>query len=266
MKKILLITLTILLTFTLFTGCGQKENSDDIIKIGVSPVPHSEIIEFIQDDLEKDGVKIEIVEFTDYLTPNKALDEGDIDANFFQHKPYMDDCVEKDKLDIVSLGNVHIEPMGFFSSKYDNIDDLKDGSTIAIPNDATNGGRALLLLEKFDLIKLDKKVGLLATENDIVENPKNLKFEALEAASLPRVLNDVDGAIINGNYALEADLVPTKDALIIEEKDSPFANIVAVRKGEENEEKFEILMKHLQSDKVKKFIEENYEGALIPAF
>lgn len=266
MKKVLLTTLIIVLTLVLLTGCGKKENNENTIKIGVSPVPHSEIIKFIQSDLEKDGVKIEIVEFTDYLTPNKALDEGDIDANFFQHKPYMDDCVEKENLDIVSLGPVHIEPMGLFSSKYDNIEDLEDGSTIAIPNDATNGGRALLLLEKYGIIELNNEAGLLATENDIIKNPKNLKFEALEAAQLPRILNDVDGAIINGNYALEAGLVPTKDALIIEEKDSPFANIIAVRKGEENQDKFKILMKHLQSDKVKKFIEENYKGAIIPAF
>ncbi len=265
MKKISLIFLTLILTFALFTGCGKEENSNKI-KIGVSPVPHSEIIEFIKDDLEKDGVEVEIVEFTDYLIPNKALDDKDIDANFFQHEPYMNDFREKENLDIVSLGAVHIEPMGLFSTKYDNINDLKDGSTIAIPNDATNGGRALLLLEKNGLIKLDDKAGLLTTENDIVENPKNLKIEALEAAQLPRVLNDLDGAVINGNYALEADLVPTEDALILEEKDSPFANIIAIRKGEENEEKFKILMKHIQSDKVKKFIEDNYEGALIPAF
>lgn len=216
--------------------------------------------------MEKDGVEVEIVEFTDYIIPNKALDDKDIDANFFQHEPYMNDFREKEDLDIVSLGAVHIEPMGLFSTKHDNINDLKDGSTIAIPNDATNGGRALLLLEQNGLIKLDDKAGLLATENDIVENPKNLEIEALEAAQLPRVLNDLDGAIINGNYALEADLVPTEDALILEEKDSPFANIIAIRKGEENEEKFKILMKHIQSDKVKKFIEDNYEGTLIPAF
>jgi len=265
LKKISLIFLTLILTFTLFTGCGKEENSNKI-KIGVSPVPHSEIIEFIKDDLEKDGVEVEIVEFTDYIIPNKALDDKDIDANFFQHEPYMNDFREKEDLDIVSLGAVHIEPMGLFSTKHDNINDLKDGSTIAIPNDATNGGRALLLLEKNGLIKLDDKAGLLATENDIVENPKNLEIEALEAAQLPRVLNDLDGAIINGNYALEADLVPTEDALILEEKDSPFANIIAIRKGEENEEKFKILMKHIQSDKVKKFIEDNYEGTLIPAF
>ena len=265
MKKISLIFLTLILTFTLFTGCGKEENSNKI-KIGVSPVPHSEIIEFIKDDLEKDGVEVEIVEFTDYIIPNKALDDKDIDANFFQHEPYMNDFREKENLDIVSLGAVHIEPMGLFSTKHDNINDLKDGSTIAIPNDATNGGRALLLLEQNGLIKLDDKAGLLATENDIVENPKNLEIEALEAAQLPRVLNDLDGAIINGNYALEADLVPTEDALILEEKDSPFANIIAIRKGEENEEKFKILMKHIQSDKVKKFIEDNYEGTLIPAF
>jgi D-methionine transport system substrate-binding protein len=156
--------------------------------------------------------------------------------------------------------------MGLYSTKFETIDELEDGSEIAFPNDPTNGGRALLLLEKYGLIKLDSNAGILATENDIIENPKNLKFTALEAAYLPRVLNEVDGAIINGNYALEASLVPTEDSLILEEKDSPYANIIAIRAGEEKEDKYIKLMKVLQSEKVKKFIEENYGGGVIPAF
>ena len=156
--------------------------------------------------------------------------------------------------------------MGLYSNKHDSIDDLPDGCEIAIPNDPTNGGRALLLLEKYDLIKLDEEAGILASEYDIVENPKNIKIVPLEAAQLPWVLDDVDGAIINGNYALEAGLVPTKDSLILEDKDSPYANIVAVRAGEENEEKFKKLMEALRSDKMRKFIEETYEGGVIPAF
>jgi len=169
-------------------------------------------------------------------------------------------------VNLVSIGAVHIEPMGLYSSKYESIDQIEEGAEIAIPNDATNGGRALMLLEKAGLIKLDEKAGILATENDIIDNPKNLKFTPLEAAQLPRVLQDVDGAVINGNYALEAGLTPTKDAIFLEDKDSPYANIVAVRKGEENQEKFKKLMKALQSEKVKKFIEETYEGGVIPAF
>ena len=192
--------------------------------------------------------------------------EGELDANFFQHEPYMNTFKEENNIDIVSIGGVHIEPMGLYSNKHDSIDDLPDGCEIAIPNDPTNGGRALLLLEKYDLIKLDEEAGILATENDIVENPKNIKIVPLEAAQLPRVLDDVDGAIINGNYALEAGLVPTKDSLILEDKDSPYANIVAVRAGEENEEKFKKLMEALRSDKMRKFIEETYEGGVIPAF
>ncbi len=156
--------------------------------------------------------------------------------------------------------------MGLYSSKYDSIDQLEDGAEIAIPNDGTNGGRALLLLQEAGIIKLDEKAGILATENDIIENPKNLTFRPLEAAQLPRVLDEVDGAIINGNYALEAGLVPTKDAILLEGKESPYANIVAVRAGEENEEKFKKLMEALQSDEVKQFIEENYEGGVVPAF
>src|SRR5690606_17289280 len=183
-----------------------------------------------------------------------------------QHYPYMNNFREEKKIDIVSIGGVHIEPMGLYSTKFGDIDELEDGSEIAFPNDPTNGGRALLLLEKYGLIKLDPDAGILATENDIVENPKNLKFTALEAAYLPRVLNEVDAAVINGNYALEASLVPTEDDLILEDKDSPYDNIIAVRTGEEKEEKFIKLMEALQSDKVRKFIEENYEGGVIPAF
>lgn len=266
MKKFILVTLSIVLVLVSFVGCGKTEDSEDLIKIGVSPRPHRELIELIEEDLKEEGITLEIIEFDDYIKPNLALADGEIDANFFQHKPYMDNFNEENDIDIVSLGNVHIEPMGLFSNKYKSVEDIEDGSEIAIPNDATNGGRALLLLEKEGLIKLDPDVGVLATENDIIENTKNLKFQALEAAYLPRVLDEVDGAIINGNYALEADLVPTEDSILLEEKDSPYANIISVRPGEEKEDRFVKLLKVLQSDKVKSFIEENYEGGVIPAF
>ncbi|NLJ79379.1 MAG: MetQ/NlpA family ABC transporter substrate-binding protein [Tissierellia bacterium] len=266
MKKIILIVLSVVLALGILAGCGSTADNEDLIKIGVSPVPHRELIELIEEDLKDEGIELEIIEFEDYVKPNLALAEGEIDANFFQHEPYMDNFKEENNIDIVSLGNVHVEPMGLFSSKYDDIEDIEDGSEIAIPNDPTNGGRALLLLEKYGLIKLDPEAGILATENDIEENPKNLKFTALESAYLPRALDEVDGAVINGNYALEADLVPTQDSIIIEGKDSPYANIVAVRAGEENEDRFIKLLQALQSDKVKKFIEENYEGGVIPGF
>ncbi len=266
MKKITLIIGVLILSLSLLTACNQKKVDENLIKIGVSPKPHREIIELVKEDLEKEGIKIEIIEFTDYIKPNLALAEGELDANFFQHEPYMKEFREEKNIDIISIGGVHIEPMGLYSSKYNNIDELKDGSEIAIPNDPTNGGRALLLLEKHGLIKLKNNDSILVTENDIAENPKNLKITPLEAASLPRILKDVDGAVINGNYALEAGLIPTKDAIIIEDKDSPYANIIAIRKGEENQERFIKLMEALRSDKVRAFIEKEYEGGVIPAF
>jgi len=265
LKRILVVLIAGLLILSL-VGCAQNKGNENLIRIGVSPEPHAKIIELIKEDLEKQGIKVEIIEFTDYVKPNLALAEGELDANFFQHEPYMNKFKEENNLDIVSIGGVHIEPMGLYSSKYSSIDELKDNCEIAIPNDPTNGGRALLLLQKYGLIKLREGADTLATENDIIENPKNIKFIPLEAAQLPRVLNDVDGAVINGNFALEAGLVPTKDALILEDKDSPHANIVAVRAGEEKQEKFKKLMEVLRSEKVRKFIEENYNGGVIPAF
>ncbi|QQY78874.1 D-methionine transport system substrate-binding protein [Keratinibaculum paraultunense] len=266
MKKFISIIGILILSLSLLTACNRKNVDENLIRIGVSPKPHREIIELVKEDLEKEGIKIEIIEFTDYIKPNLALAEGELDANFFQHEPYMKEFREEKNIDIISIGGVHIEPMGLYSSKYDSIDELKDGSEIAIPNDPTNGGRALLLLEKHGLIKLKNNDSILVTENDIEENPKNLKITPLEAASLPRILKDVDGAVINGNYALEAGLIPTRDALIIEDKDSPYANIIAIRKGEENQERFIKLMEALRSDKVRAFIEKEYEGGVIPAF
>lgn len=266
MKKLISLILIAILSIPFLVGCGKAKDDENTIRIGVSPKPHKEIIELIQDDLEKEGIKVKIIEFTDYIKPNLALAEGELDANFFQHEPYMKEFREEKNIQIVSIGGVHIEPMGLYSSKYTNIDELEDGSEIAIPNDVTNGGRALLLLEKHGLIKLKDDVGILATEKDIEENPKNLKFTPLEAASLPRILEDVDGAVINGNIALEASLVPTEDSIILEDRDSPYANIIAVREGEEKQKRFVKLIEVLQSEKVKTFIEEEYEGGVIPAF
>ena len=266
MKKVLLSLIIAGLFIFAFAGCAGGGSKDNLIRIGVSPEPHAKMIEHIKDDLEKQGIKVEIIEFTDYHKPNLALADGELDAIFFQHEPYMNTFKEENNLDIISIGGVHVEPMGLYSNKHGSIDELPDGCEIAIPNDPTNGGRALLLLQKYDLIKLDDKAGILATENDITENPKNIKIVPLEAAQLPRVLDDVDGAVINGNYALEAGLVPTKDSLILEDKDSPYANIVAVKTSEKDEEKFKKLMEALRSDKMRKYIEETYEGGVIPAF
>lgn len=266
MKKVLSFALILVLSLSLLIGCSSNSTELEKIKIGVSPEPHAKLVELVVDDLKKEGVEVEIVIFTDYITPNLSLDSGELDANFFQHEPYLNNHVAEEGLDIVSLGKVHIEPMALYSNKYKSVDELPDGATISIPNDTVNGGRALLLLEANGLIKLKEGVGVNATEVDIVENPKNLKFQALEAAILPVTLDDVDGAVINGNYALEAGLNPVKDGLIVEGGESPYANLVAVKAGQENEDKFVKLLKALQSEKVRKYIEETYQGAVVPAF
>lgn len=266
MKKFVLLLSVIALVGATLIGCQSKPVGDNVLRVGATPVPHSEILEIIKEELKKENIELKIVEFTDYIKPNLALAEGEIEANFFQHLPYMESFAKDRKLDIVSLGSVHVEPLGLYSSKLTSIDDFKKGDIIAIPNDPTNQGRALIFLQANGVIKLKANSGLQATEIDIIENPKGLVFRPLEAAQLPRVLGDVSGAIINGNYALEAGLVPTKDALIIEDKNSPYANIVAVRKGEEDSPKLKALLKALQSQKVKDYIENNYKGGVVPAF
>lgn len=263
MKKILI---ALLLSLGLTACSGQSGSDTKEIKVGASPVPHTEILEFIKEDLESQNIEMEIVEFDDYLTPNLALDDGSIDANFFQHEPYMVDNAQTNKLEIVSLGPVHIEPLALYSDDYDSIEDIPQGGLIIIPNDPTNCARALMLLDKYDLIELEDPTDINATEQDIKSNPNNYQFNALEAAAIPSALQDCDAAVINSNYALGHGLVPTEDGLIIEDKDNPFANIVAVRKGEENNEEFQILIDTLQSEKVKQYIEEEYQGEIIPAF
>ena len=265
MKKLL--SLVIVLSYlSILVGCSAKPSMDNEIRIGVLPDPHSKLVTLVIDDLEKEGIKVTLIEFNDYVKPNHALNDGKIDANFFQHKQYLDDFSTKEGLDLVSIGNVHIEPMALYAPVAKSLDDIMDGAEIAIPSDSVNTGRALLLLESNGLIKLKSGTGLEATKKDIVENPKNIKITLLEAAILPKILNEVDGAIINGNYALEAGLNPVKDGLIIEGKNSPYANIVVVKAGKETEEKFIKLIKALQSDEVRKFIEVNYGGGVVPAF
>ena len=200
------------------------------------------------------------------MQPNQQVADGQIDANFFQHKPYLDSFNKERGTDLVSVALVHVEPFGAYSKKTDKIDDLKEGARVAIPNDPSNGARALLLLEKNGLIKLKDSDNLLATARDISENPKKLKFTELEAATLARVLDDVDLALINTNYAIEAGLNPLEDALIIEGSESPYANLVAVKAGNEKDPRVEKLIKALNSEDVKKFIEEEYKGAVVPAF
>ncbi|MGX6592013.1 MetQ/NlpA family ABC transporter substrate-binding protein [Cetobacterium ceti] len=236
------------------------------LKVGASPVPHSELLQLVKEDLKNENVDLEIVELTDYVTPNLLLDSGELDANFFQHKPYLETFTKEKNLKLESAGNIHIEPLGVYSKRIDKIENLKKGGVVAIPNDPTNGGRALILLHNNGIIKLKNPQDLLATEFDIVENKNNLKFKSLDAAQIPRVLEDADLVVVNGNYAIEAGLNPLKEALIIEGKESPYANLIAVRKGDVNREDIQKLVKALQSEKVKSFIEKTYKGGVVPAF
>ena len=236
------------------------------LKVGATPVPHAELLNLVKDDLKTQGVDLKVVDFTDYVTPNLALADGEIDANFFQHYPYLEKFASERGLKLVSAAKIHVEPLGVFSKKFTKLEDIPAKSTIAIPNDPSNGGRALILLHNKGLIKLEDPNNLYATEFDIVENPKNLKFKPIEAPQLPRVLPDVAAAVINGNYALEAGFSPVKDALTLEGEESPYANILAVREGDENKEDIVKLIKALQSEKVKQYILANYNGGVVATF
>jgi len=261
----------------LITGCGggdqPAQKTDDkaakevTLKIGATPVPHAEILEQIKPDLKEKGITLEVIEFNDYVQPNIALNDKELDANFFQHEPYLNDFIKEHKdVKLKNAGGVHIEPMGIYSKKIKKLDELTGGATVSIPNDPTNGGRALLLLQKAGLLKLKDGVKEMATVQDIVENPKDLRIQEVEAAQLPRTLEDVDISIINTNFAMNADLNPMRDALFIEDKTSPYVNIIAVRDGDENREEIKTLLNTIKTDKIKKFLEEKYKGAIVPAF
>lgn len=250
----------------LLSGCGSSTSSNTKLVVGASPVPHAEILEQVKPILAKEGIDLEIKEFTDYVTPNTALDEKAIDANFFQTVPYMNNFVKDHPMDIVFVGGVHIEPIGLYSHKVKSISEIANGSKIAIPNDPTNGGRGLLLLQKAGLIQLKDGGSDKSTVQDIIANPKNLQIVELEAAQLPRSLDDVEAAVINVNYALEAKLDPSKDALILEDKDSPYVNGIVVRKGDENRPEIKKLVETLQTPEIKQFIQEKYHGAVVPGF
>ncbi|SDF13874.1 D-methionine transport system substrate-binding protein [Fontibacillus panacisegetis] len=240
--------------------------SESVKLVVGATAPHADILKFIAPKLKEEGVELEVKEFTDYVQPNVQVYEKQLDANYFQHQPYLDDQNKQNKFDLVSVVGVHVEPFGAYSKKYTAVDQIPDGAKVAIPNDATNGGRALLLLEKQGLIKLKEDAGLDATKVDIAENPKKLNFIEVDAAMLPRQLEEVDFALINTNYALEADLNPTKDALFIEDKDSPYTNILVARPDNKDSEAIQKLAKALTSDDVRKFIEATYKGALVPVF
>lgn len=236
------------------------------LNIAATAVPHAEILEFVKPTLAAEGVELNIKVFTDYVQPNVQVAEKRLDANFFQHQPYLDEFNKSRGTELVSIAGVHVEPFGAYSSKHKNLNDLPQGASVVIPNDATNGGRALLLLQKAGVITLKPEAGILATPKDIVENAKAIKVRELEAATLPRVLTQVDLALINTNYALEAKLNPTKDALAIEGSDSPYVNILVARADNKDNAGLQKLAKALNSDAVKAFIAEKYQGAVVPAF
>lgn len=267
-KKAVSLLLGLSVLAFLFTGCG-KEKNDKVIKVGATPTPHAEILNVIKDKLKEDGYKLEVVEYNDYILPNKALEDGELDANYFQHQPYLDDFNKENKTHLVSVASVHFEPFGLYAGKTKSIESLKEGAVVAVPNDTTNEARALLLLESAGLIKLKEGAGIKATVLDIEENPLKLEIKELEAAQVARVLDDVDIAAINGNYAVESGH-KVSDALAVESADSlaaeTYGNVIAVKKGNEDSAKTKALVKAILSDEVKQFIEDKYDGAVVPVF
>lgn len=263
MKRFVAVTLFIFVTLA-FGGAAEAQTT--VLRVGASTLPHAPILQFVKPRLAEEGIELEIIEFSDYVLPNLALANGDIDANFFQHIPYLEDFATSHRLDLTWTEKVFIAPIGMYSRKIDSIDQLSRGARIAIPNDVTNGGRALVLLEQAGLIKLREGVGANATVFDIVSNPLDLYILELEAPLLPRALEDVDAAFINQTYALEAGLKPTRDAILLESGDSPYANVVAVRAEDVDDPAIRKLGEVLTRPEVREFILEYFEGSLIPAF
>ena len=262
MKKIIVIALVAILSVvSVFAkAAAETQYSTTKIVVGATPEPHAALLSLVVDDIAAQGITLEIKEFTDYVTPNDAVEYGEIDANYFQHIPYLESFNTEHGYHLVNAGGIHVEPIALYSSKYSSLSDLPNGAVIAIPNDPTNEGRALLLLQSAGLIKLRADAGLEAIPLDITENPKNFKFSEIEAATLPRVLSDVDAAIINGNYAIPAGLVATRDGLFVEGADSPYVNVIAVKEGNENNPAIKALIEALKSDEVAAFVAEKYKN------
>ncbi|WP_460065865.1 MetQ/NlpA family ABC transporter substrate-binding protein [Pseudomonas sp. H1_G08] len=252
--------------FAAFAAVAAFSAHAETLTVAATPVPHAEILEFVKPALAKEGVDLKVKVFTDYIQPNVQVAEKRLDANFFQHQPYLDEFNKAKGTDLVAVTGVHLEPLGAYSSKIKDLKDLPGGANVVIPNDATNGGRALLLLDKAGVIKLKDSKNILSTVKDIAENPKDLKIRELEAATIPRVLTQVDLALINTNYALEAKLDPSKDALVIEGNDSPYVNILVSRADNKDSDAMKKLAAALHSPQVKQFITEKYKGAVLPAF
>lgn len=263
-----------LCALVLLAGCGSSSSEKEILKVGASPSPHAQILEFIKPQLEAEGITLEVTTFTDYVTPNTALNEGSIDANYFQHLPYLEDFNVQHKMELKSVIAVHFEPLGIYSNDGANgktkltLDDVDEGAKIAVPNDSTNEERALLLLEGQGIIKLDKSKGVSSTKADIIENPKNVEIVELEAASVPGALPDVQYAVINGNYALDNNV--DKKVIVTEGKEDEgakkYANIIAVKAGSEDNERIKKLIKVLTSDETKAYIEKTFNGLVVPVF
>jgi D-methionine transport system substrate-binding protein len=265
----------------LLAACGSDDNSSSAssssstdlskpLKVGASPIPHAEILDYIAKDLApKAGIKLDVVSYDDYIQPNVALQEGKLDANYFQHVPYLEQQVKDNPQykDLKPLQPVHLEPLGIYSKKVTDVKAVKDGGTVTLSNDPANEARGLKLLQQAGLIKLKDGAGLEATPNDVADNPKNLKFKTIAPANLPRTLDDADLAIINGNYAIEAKLSPAKDALVLESPDNnPYANLLVVKDDEVGDPRVKKLEQLLHSPQVKKFIQDKYQGSVIPAF
>lgn len=278
-KKSLAVLTTCLLAALLatlaFTGCSSdsgtsEESEDKTITVAASPTPHAEILNnAVAPILEEEGYTLEVKEFTDYVQPNTVTEAGEVDANYFQHRPYLENFNEEQGTHLVEVAGVHFEPMGIFSSSVESLDDVAEGAVVAVPNDATNEARALLLLEQEGLIEVDDEAGINATINDITSNPKNLEFEELEAANLPNVLEDVSIAVINGNYALAADFT-MDDALAVEANDSlaadTYTNVIVVKDGNQDSEKIKALAEACNSDEVRDYITDNYQGSVVAVF
>lgn len=258
-KTTLLLALAAALQFS-------QASAGEALRVGATPVPHAEILELIKPQLATQGIDLDIKVFTDYVQPNLQVDQKRLDANYFQTKPYLDSFNAGKGTELVIVEGVHVEPFGGYSSKYKSLDELPEGATVAIPNEGSNSGRALLLLQKAGLLELKDPSNALATPSDIASNPRKLKFRQLESAMLPRVLNQVDLAMINTNYALEAKLNPKEDALVIEGSDSPYVNYLVARPDNRDSAAIKKLAEALTSPEVKAFIEQKYSGAVLPAF
>ncbi len=271
-KKLAALLIAVLALTAVLTGCsGGGNEEDNVIRVGVSPTPHGEIMEVVKEVLAEEGYELEIVTFSDYVQPNENLESEDLDANYFQHQQYLDQFNEERGTHLVSVADVHYEPMGIFPGRCSSLEELPDGATIAVPNDVTNEARALILLQEQGLITLDENAGIEATIVDIVDNPKNLEIVEMEAAQITNILQDLDLAVINGNYALQAGLNAATDAIVTEDPDSDiirnyYVNVLAVREGHENDEKTQVLVNALLSDTVRDYINENYSGSVVPVF